>query len=88
MDHYRTVLMASSSGEQPSWEDRTWGGGAFTKALKDGLRGFADFGRRDKVVKHKELGLYVDENVPEMTKKVRNHKQIPSSMTPAFHRSR
>lgn len=61
------VVFTSSSGNEYSYEDRSWGHGAFTKALLDGLRGAADF-TGDRTVDWSELQLYVSTNVRSMTR--------------------
>lgn len=61
------VAFTSSSGNEYSYEDRSWGHGAFTKALLDGLRGAADF-TGDRTVDWSELQLYVSTNVRSMTR--------------------
>ncbi|MBE0642546.1 MAG: caspase family protein [Bacteroidetes bacterium] len=61
------VVFTSSSGNEYSYEDRSWGHGAFTKALLDGIRGAADF-TADKTIDWGELQLYVGTAVRTMTK--------------------
>ena len=65
------IVFTSSSGNEFSYEDRSWGHGAFTRALLDGLRGKADF-TGDKVVDWSELQLYVSTAVRTMTKGSQN----------------
>ncbi|MDT8323459.1 MAG: caspase family protein [Bacteroidota bacterium] len=65
------IVFTSSSGSEFSYEDRSWGHGAFTRALLDGLRGKADF-TGDKVVDWSELQLYVSTAVRSMTKGSQN----------------
>ena len=60
------IVLASSSGNEFSFEDRSWGHGAFTKALLDGLAGGADF-TKDNLIDWSELQLYVTTSVKEMT---------------------
>ena len=61
------VVFTSSSGNEFSYEDRSWGHGAFTRALLDGLGGAADF-TGDRVVDWSELQLYVSTSVRAMTR--------------------
>ncbi|MFA6234616.1 MAG: hypothetical protein WC824_10600, partial [Bacteroidota bacterium] len=61
------VVFTSSSGNEYSYEDRSWGHGAFTRALLDGIGGAADF-TSDKTVDWSELQLYVGTAVRNMTK--------------------
>jgi len=61
-----TVVFASSTGDQRSWEDPAWGNGAFTKALVEGLRGEADKAKAG-VVRVAALEEYVCERVKDLT---------------------
>ncbi|MFZ1728526.1 MAG: caspase family protein [Bacteroidota bacterium] len=61
------VVFTSSSGNEYSYEDRSWGHGAFTRALLDGIGGAADF-TADKTIDWGELQLYVGTAVRKMTK--------------------
>ena len=61
------IVFASSTGAQESVEDATWGNGAFTKALVEGLRGSADFNKRGRVT-YKQLDAYVADRVEELTR--------------------
>lgn len=61
------VVFTSSSGNEYSFEDRSWGHGAFTRALLDGIGGAADF-TGDRVVDWSELQLYVSSSVRAMTR--------------------
>ena len=61
------VVMTASTGSELSVEDTSWGHGAFTKALLDGLKGSADYDR-DQVITLKELDLYVTRSVKTLTK--------------------
>jgi WD40 repeat protein len=65
------IVFTSSSGNEFSYEDRSWGHGAFTRALLDGLRGKADF-TGDSVVDWSELQLYVSNTVRSMTQGSQN----------------
>lgn len=65
------IVFTSSSGNEYSYEDASWGHGAFTRALLDGLEGKADF-TRDKVVDWSELQLYVSTEVRRMTRGSQN----------------
>ena len=70
-------VLASSDGGQLSQERDEWRNGAFTKALKEGLSGAADY-TRDGVVTLDELSLYVKERVKELT----NGLQLPVDLRP------
>ena len=65
------IVFTSSSGNEFSYEDRSWGHGAFTRALLDGLRGKADF-TGDAVIDWSELQLYVSTAVRAMTQGSQN----------------
>jgi len=72
------VVMAASTGRQPSVESAEWGHGAFTKAVLDALKGKGDY-NRDNVIAIKELDLAVTEGVKVLTK----GQQKPVTYTPA-----
>lgn len=61
-DEYSVAMMASSRGSQVSWEDASFGGGAFTQALYLGLfDGEAETPfAKDGIVDTKELGNFVE----------------------------
>jgi hypothetical protein len=61
------VVFSSSTGRQFSLESPTWGNGAFTKALLEGMAGGADYQKSGRIT-HKMLDLYVSERVKELTK--------------------
>lgn len=62
------IVFASSTGKELSQEDPTWGNGAFTKAIIEGIRGGADF-KKDGLIRPSTLQSYVTERVMELTKK-------------------
>jgi len=79
-------VMTSSSGEEFSYENPRWGHGAFTKALLEGFRGFADF-NKDQVISLGELNLYVMDRVKDLTAG-RQHPYMPINLfgnIPLFH---
>lgn len=61
------IVFSASTGRQESFEQGRWGNGAFTRALIDGLRGGADFGR-DGVVTHQGLSYYLGREVRKLTR--------------------
>jgi uncharacterized caspase-like protein len=61
------TIMTSSTGKEYSYERTSWGHGAFSKAILEGLKGLADY-NHDKVIVFNELNLYVSERVKELTK--------------------
>ena len=74
-----TVVFASSTGRQYSYEDDNWGNGAFTKALVEGLNGGADYDRSGRGrITINMLDLYISERVKELT----GGKQTPTTTKP------
>ncbi len=71
------VVFASSTGRQYALEDPTWGNGAFTKALVEGLTGGADY-RGTGTVTINMLDLYLSERVKALTK----GQQTPTTTKP------
>lgn len=71
------VVFASSTGKQYSLEDKTWGNGAFTKALVEGMSGKADYHGKGKITINM-LDLYLSERVKELTR----GKQTPTTTKP------
>ena len=71
------VVYASSTGKQYSYEDPTWGNGAFTKAAVEGINGKADYTGKGRITINM-LDLYISERVKELTK----GKQTPATAKP------
>jgi hypothetical protein len=71
------VVFASSTGKQYSFEDPTWGNGAFTKATVEGIEGKADYTGKGRITINM-LDLYISERVKELTK----GKQTPATAKP------
>lgn len=71
------VVFTSSTGKQYSLEDASWGNGAFTEALIEGLSGKADLFKKGKITV-KTLDAYVAERVKELTK----GQQTPTAVIP------
>jgi WD40 repeat protein len=71
------VVFASSTGKQYSLEDISWGNGAFTKALVEGLSGKADYTGKGKITINM-LDLYISEKVKELTR----GQQTPTTTKP------
>lgn len=71
------IVFASSAGRQESEEDDSWGNGAFTKALIEGLSGKADLNRSGRIT-YKGLDFYVSEEVRKLT----NGRQTPVTISP------
>lgn len=66
MNENRVVVLAASTGDQTSQESTSWGNGAFTKALIEGLRGAADYAE-DGQLSLSELETWVGVRVKELT---------------------
>jgi uncharacterized caspase-like protein len=60
------VTYASSTGREFSQENDSWGNGAFTKALLEGLREKADLTRQGKITTA-GLDFWLSERVKELT---------------------
>jgi WD40 repeat protein len=71
------VIFASSTGRQYSFENPTWGNGAFTKATVEGINGRADYTGKGKITVNM-LDLYISERVKELTK----GRQTPATAKP------
>ncbi len=71
------IIMTATTGRGYSIEKESWGHGAFTKALLEGLNGRADFNRNGEI-SIKELDLYITDRVKELT----NGRQKPTTMIP------
>ena len=71
------VVFTSATGRQYALENRSWGNGAFTKAVVEGLSGKADYRRQGKVTINM-LNLYISERVKELT----GGRQTPTSARP------
>jgi uncharacterized caspase-like protein len=71
------VVFTSSTKNQLSLEDKSWGNGAFTKALVEGLNGKADYSKKGRITINM-LDLYLSERVKELTK----DKQTPATSKP------
>ena len=63
----KAIVFSSSTRDQYSLEDRSWGNGAFTKALVEGINGKApSYNKKDITVFM--LAGYISERVKELTK--------------------
>lgn len=69
------VVFSSSTGRQYSLEDASWGNGAFTKAIVEGMGGKAASGGKITV---KTLDAYISQRVKELTK----GQQTPTTTYP------
>jgi len=74
-----SIIMTATTGSGYSYEQSSWGHGAFTKSLLEGIgKTKADYDR-DGVVSIKEIDLYVTSRVKKLTK----GKQKPTTIIPA-----
>lgn len=71
------LVFTAATGRQLSLEDNSWGNGAFTKAVVEGLSGKADQQNTGRVT-HKALDYYVSERVKQLT----GGQQSPTSIIP------
>jgi len=72
------VVFAASEGREVAYEERSWGHGAFSKALLEALSGKADIfpGRREITVAG--LEFWLSDRVKQLTK----DRQHPTSVKP------
>ncbi|MCX6258343.1 MAG: caspase family protein [Bacteroidia bacterium] len=75
------AVFASTGTDQYAAEFTQIGHGVFTYAVLDGLSGNADGGVRDKKITVKELEAYINDLIPELTKKYRGQAQYPNSFS-------
>lgn len=73
------VIMTATTGNGYSYEQKSWGHGAFTKALIEGLEEHKADYDADRSVSIKELDLYVTKRVKALTK----GKQKPTTIIPS-----
>ncbi|HEX2936652.1 MAG TPA: caspase family protein [Bacteroidales bacterium] len=74
-------VMASSESQQQSAEIKSLGHGVFTYTLLEALKGGADGAPKDTKVTVYELKSYIDDQVPETSYKLIQHKQFPSTFS-------
>ena len=70
-------LVAASTDEQLASEIAELGHGVFTYTLLEGLKGQADGSPKDGVVTVGEVVTYVENQLPEISKKYKTQKQYP-----------
>ena len=71
------IVFTSSTGKQYSLEEASWGNGAFTKALVEGINGKADIFKNGSIT-IKSLDAYTAQRVKELTKGA----QSPTTIIP------
>ena len=76
-------VFASSTRNQLSQESPTWGNGAFTKALLEGVKGEADM-RKSGRVTFKSLDAYLSDRVSELTHGQQTPVSFPPNGVPDF----
>ena len=74
-----TVVIASTGAEAFARESKTIGHGIFTQVVLDGLNDAKADGNKDGKITVKELETYISEAVPELSKKLTNTPQFPTS---------
>ncbi len=78
------VIMTATTGNSYSYEDESWGHGAFTLSIIDGImKGYADY-NRDNIITIKELDLYVTNNVNKITDGMQKPTTIIPESVPDF----
>ena len=70
-------VIGSAGSEQFATEFATLGHGLFTHVLIQGLQGEADGAPKDGKVTIYELKSYIDDQVPEITRKLKGNPQYP-----------
>jgi hypothetical protein len=60
------VVFSSATGREAAFENESWGNGAFTLALVEGVRGKADSTHTGRVT-YRSLDYYISERVKELT---------------------
>lgn len=73
------AVLSSTGTEQLASEVKQLGHGIFTYSLIEGLSGKADGGDQDGKITVKELAAFLEDNVPELTKKYRGTTQYPNT---------
>ncbi|HOJ63596.1 MAG TPA: caspase family protein, partial [Spirochaetota bacterium] len=78
------VIMTATTGNSYSYEDESWGHGAFTLSLINGLvKGEADY-NKDNIITIKELDLFVTTNVSKITEGLQKPTTIIPESVPDF----
>lgn len=75
------VVLAASSDNQFANEFASLGHGIFTYSLLEGLKGKADGINKDMKITVFELKAWVDDQVPELTKKYTGREQYPTGFS-------
>jgi len=73
-----SIIMTATTGQGYSYEQKSWGHGAFTKAFLEGLGSLKADYDKDNTVTIKEIDLYITSRVKKLT----DGKQKPTTITP------
>ena len=73
------MTITSSTKSQPSYEDQSWGNGAFTEAIIDAFSNGDTNG--DKVVTLSEMYSHISSKIPKMVQDVKKQSQKPTITT-------
>ena len=73
-----TYWLTSSNSQQFASEVDEIGHGVFTYALLQGIKGDADGSDKDKKITIQELSSFLNDKVPELSKKFRGQVQYPN----------
>ncbi|MEQ8904256.1 caspase family protein [Ekhidna sp.] len=76
-----TVLLSASGTQQFATEFDELGHGVFTYALLQGLNGDADGGNKDGKITVNELKAYLEDHIPELSKKYGGSAQFPTGFS-------
>jgi tetratricopeptide (TPR) repeat protein len=80
------TIFSSSNKNEKSWEDESWGNGAFTKAIKEGLQGMKADVDQNGFVTMNELYQYVKFRVGELVQTAgKNDNGSPVTQTPQMN---
>ena len=78
-----SITFTSSTGKEFSLEDQSWGNGAFTKALIEGINGAASVDE-EKEITYTSLSLYISRRVKKITNDKQHPTLVPTPNTPDF----
>ena len=78
-----TITFSSSTSKELSFEDISWGNGAFTKALIEGLNGAA-LQEGEKEISYIDLAAYIARRVKRLTADKQHPTFVPTPNTPDF----
>ena len=71
------AVLASCQEDEEAYEDGSWGNGAFTEALIEGLKNGKADANNDQIIRIEELNKYLQQRVPEMVLQVKGKIQTP-----------